>query len=57
MCESCRYLDSNPDKKPCSVCIKWIDGYREFTQYKEGRVKAKFEPYISDEDLDIGTGD
>jgi hypothetical protein len=35
MCEYCKYRESNPNNKPCSVCIQWgEDGHLDFTKFK-----------------------
>ena len=34
MCEYCKYLDNDPNKKPCSVCMQWVDGYLTATEYE-----------------------
>ena len=33
ICDNCKYCESNPNKKPCSVCIQWVDGYLTATKY------------------------
>jgi len=34
MCETCKYRENDHDKKPCSICYHWVDGYLTATQYK-----------------------
>ncbi len=33
MCESCKYLGTDPNKRPCCICIHWVDGYLTATEY------------------------
>ena len=33
MCEDCKYCENDPNKRPCSCCIVWSDGYLEYREY------------------------
>lgn len=34
MCETCKYICKDSNQKPCLVCMQWVDGYLEATQYE-----------------------
>lgn len=27
LCEECKYAENDSNKKPCSSCLHWVDGY------------------------------
>ncbi|WP_297419347.1 hypothetical protein [Clostridium sp.] len=34
ICEGCLYCDSDGNKRPCNICMQWVEGYLEATQYE-----------------------
>jgi len=42
MCEDCRYLENEPDKKPCNNCINWDDGYKNFRNFERYESEKRF---------------
>lgn len=50
ICDTCRYCDTSPNKKPCNMCLQWIDGFLEATQYKfNDEIKEEIKEEIIDE--------
>lgn len=33
ICEFCKHDKINPNEKPCSTCVQWVDGYLTATNY------------------------
>jgi hypothetical protein len=40
MCDTCDYNKTDPEKKPCSTCFDWVEGYLEARNYEPESVKG-----------------
>jgi hypothetical protein len=34
ICDTCKHDNKDSNEKPCSVCMQWVDGFLEATQYE-----------------------
>lgn len=42
LCETCAYGERDHNKRPCSVCMQWVDGYLDATQYENRAIFNDF---------------
>lgn len=41
ICNSCKNASKDSNKKPCSICMQWIDGFLEATQFEPKKSNDK----------------